>query len=184
MVTVVSASASHFASLILKCIIILRFSLLQNSSPVSSEDSNSLFSEVCPHIFHLLNMYTPLSLRLCVTHLLALFLQVMAAAVHGAVCSAVQSALLRVGPRWQRAGIVRSDLSLPSDANRCWGRRTRVSLPVWRGEVAQARPKASSGRVCGHGIQKKHHVLNSDFLKIFKHAFTFDSHFSFYVLIT
>ncbi|XP_034401205.1 E3 ubiquitin-protein ligase RNF115 isoform X4 [Cyclopterus lumpus] len=38
-------------------------SLLQNSTPVASEDSNAAFSEVCPYTW-LLKMYTPLFLTL------------------------------------------------------------------------------------------------------------------------
>lgn len=41
-------------------------SLLQDSTSVASEDSDLLFSEVCPCKWHF-NQNTPLSLRLCLT---------------------------------------------------------------------------------------------------------------------
>lgn len=45
-------------------------SLLQSSTSAASEDSNSLFPEVCPHEWHF-NNNTPLSLRICLTRRLS-----------------------------------------------------------------------------------------------------------------
>lgn len=146
---------------------ILLSSLLQDSTAVASEDSNSLFSEVCPCKWHF-NKNTPLSLWGFVWHIASLVsLQVMAAAVYGALCSVVASALLRVRPRQQRAGICRSEPSFSGVAGRCWAQSAGVSLPAWTREVVQAWTKACSGRVCGHGTQIYHQcVLNSERVKM------------------
>lgn len=60
----------HFTPLILKLFFILPSSLLQDSTASASEDSNSLFTDVCPCTWHF-NKNTPLSLRLCLTRCLS-----------------------------------------------------------------------------------------------------------------
>lgn len=78
----------------------------------------------------------------------------MAAAVYGAIGAALPSALLRVGPRGQRAGTHQPELPFAGDARQRRDQRTRASVPAWAGEVVQAWRKACSGRVRGHGTQK------------------------------
>lgn len=91
---------NHFTPLILKHVVFLS-SLLENSTSETSEDSNA-FSEVSSCWWHF-NNNIPLSPRLW--HIASVVsLQVMAAAVYGAFCPAVASAIVGVRPRWQRAG--------------------------------------------------------------------------------
>lgn len=129
-------------------------SLLQTSTAsVASDDSNSLLSEVCPNKCHL---YKNVTLSFWRWHIASLVsLQVMAAALYGALRSAVASALLRVRPWWQRAGFCWSEPSSPSITRPFWGRRTRVSFQHRAGEaIEDLWAKACSGRVSEHGIQK------------------------------
>lgn len=137
-------------------------SLLQNSSTSSSsEESDSLFSEVCPYNKQRWTKNSPPSLWPLFDIFASLVsLWAMAAAVYGALCSAVASTVLGVRPRWRRAGICGSEPSISGVARRRWGPRARVSIAAWTGEVPQVWAKTCSGRVCGNGTQKLWQCLN------------------------
>lgn len=141
---------------------ILLSSLLQDSSTSSSsEESDSLFSEVRPYSKQCwIEELSSVSVALFDTFASLVSLWAMAAAVYGALCSAVASAVLGVRPRRRRAGICGSEPSVSGVARRRRGPRTRVSVAAWRGEVPQVWAKTCSGRVCGNGTQKLWQCLN------------------------
>lgn len=143
-------------------------SLLSDSTSSTSDNSDSLFSEVMHVLTNSILIKTLPFLWGFVWHVASLvFLPVVAAAVYGALRSALAPALLRVGPKRQRAGTCGPELPFSGVPGHCRGPRARVSFSGRTRAVVQAWTKACSGRVCRHGAQKPSKWFNIPALFLF-----------------